>query len=96
MRLTLILSAVIAALFLSQAACLVALGKRDAQIRTLEAAVTTCQREREADQKTARELGLRDAAVAGAAARACGIEGNDAFNRGVSVGRAVCMARQPK
>jgi hypothetical protein len=93
-RLTLILSAVIAALFFSQAACLIALGRRDAQIRTLEAAVTTCNDARRADQTTARELGLRDATVAGEAARACGIEGNDAFNRGVSVGRAVCEARR--
>jgi len=93
MRLTIILAAVIAALIFSQAACLVLLGRRDAQIRTLNDTVTTCHRERRADREAAKRLGARDATVAGEAARACGLEGNDAFNRGVSVGRAVCTAR---
>lgn len=87
MRLTLTLAAVIAALCFSQAFCLIALGKRDA-------ALATCARERKADAEAARSLAARDAAVADEAAKACGVEGNDAFNRGVSVGRAVCEARR--
>lgn len=96
MRMTLILSAVIAALCLTQASCLVAIGKRDATIRARDQTIATMTLERKRADDAAALLGVRDATVAGEAARACGLEGQDAFTRGVAVGRAVCAARGPQ
>lgn len=96
MRIVWILSAVIAMLLSGLGASLVAIGHRDAIIKARDERIGLMTREREAADRAAALLGERDATVAGEAARTCGVEGQDAFTRGVAVGRAVCVARGPQ
>lgn len=96
MRTVWILSAVIAMLLASLGASLMAVGQRDAIIKARDERIGLMTRERQAAERLTGLLGERDATVATEAARACGIEGNDAFTRGVAVGRAVCAARAPR
>lgn len=84
----LVLMAVVTFLLIGQ-------GERDARIGELERAADRVEEIRELEAKRVKDLEVRNGALVAAQAEACGVEGSDAFDRGVRTGMAVCLARTP-